>query len=67
MADEAKIGRDWQEDELDAIVADYFEMLAADISGRPYVKSKHSAALMARLGRTHRSSNLSTKHFGGPG
>jgi hypothetical protein len=55
MVDEAKIGTDWQDDELDAIVADYFAMLAADLSGRPYVKSKHSVALMAQIGRTHRS------------
>src|SRR5580693_3628768 len=55
MADEAKIGTNWQDDELDAIVADYFAMLAADLSGQPYVKSRHSAALMAEIGRTHRS------------
>jgi hypothetical protein len=55
MADENKIGTHWQDDELDAIVADYFDMLAADIAGRPYVKAKHSAALMAQIGRTHRS------------
>ena len=55
MASEAKIGTNWRDDELDAIVADYFAMLAADLSGRPYVKSTHSAALMAQIGRTHRS------------
>src|ERR1700680_4298201 len=55
MADDAKIGTNWQDDELDAIIADYFAMLAADLSRRPYVKSRHSAALMARIGRTHRS------------
>src|SRR5580692_10740613 len=55
MADEAKIGTNWQDDELDAIVADYFAMLAADLSGQPYVKSRHSAAVMAQIGRTHRS------------
>jgi hypothetical protein len=55
MADEAKIGAHWQGDELDAIVADYFAMLAADLSGQPYVKSHHSQALMAQIGRTHRS------------
>ena len=55
MADSAKIGTDWQSDELDAIVADYFDMLAADLAGQPYVKLKHSEALMARIGRTHRS------------
>src|SRR5277367_6518450 len=55
MADESKIGTDWQDDELDAIVADYFAMLAADLAGRAYIKSRHSATLMARIGRTHRS------------
>jgi Domain of unknown function (DUF3883) len=55
MADEAKLGTHWQDDELDAIVADYFDMLEADLAGRPYVKSRHSQALMARIGRTHRS------------
>jgi hypothetical protein len=55
MADESKIGTDWQDDELDAIIADYFVMLAADLSGQPYVKARHSAALMAQIGRTHRS------------
>jgi hypothetical protein len=55
MADEAKIGTTWHEDELDVIVADYFEMLAADLAGERYVKSRHSAAVMARTGRTHRS------------
>ncbi len=55
MADESKLGKDWQDDELDAIVADYFDMLAADLAGQPYIKLKHSEALMARIGRTHRS------------
>ncbi len=55
MADEAKIGTPWRDNELDAIVADYFAMLEADLSGRPYVKSRHSESLMAAIGRTHRS------------
>ena len=55
MADEAKIGTNWQDDELDAIVTDYFAMLAAYLAGQPYIKSRHSAALMAQIGRTHRS------------
>lgn len=55
MADEAKIGTDWQSDELDAIVADYFDMLLAELGGQPYVKSRHSETLMAKIGRTHRS------------
>ena len=55
MADDEKIGKPWRDDELDAIVSDYFAMLAADLAGNPYVKSRHSAALMAQIGRTHRS------------
>lgn len=55
MADEAKIGTDWGSDELDAIVEDYFTMLAAEQQGRPYVKARHAQALMDQIGRTHRS------------
>jgi hypothetical protein len=55
MADENKIGTPWQDDELDAIIEDYFAMLTADLAGEPYVKSRHSAALMLKTGRTHRS------------
>jgi hypothetical protein len=51
MADPAT-GSDWQRDELDAIVGDYFVMLGADLAGTPYIKSRHRAALMARIGRT---------------
>src|SRR5215472_16855322 len=54
MPDE-KIGMPWTDIELDAIFADYFSMLLDDISGTPYVKSRHSAALMAQIGRSHRS------------
>ncbi len=55
MADEANIGKPWNDDELDAIVADYFSMLNAELSRQPYVKSHHSAVLMNQIGRTHRS------------
>ncbi len=55
MADGEKFGRPWSDDELDAIVADYFSMLWAELSHRPYVKSHHSAVLMKQIGRTHRS------------
>jgi len=55
MADKSNIGTDWDDDELDLIVADYFAMLAADLSRQPYVKSSHSAALMAHIGRTRGS------------
>ncbi|HUO06559.1 MAG TPA: DUF3883 domain-containing protein [Candidatus Binataceae bacterium] len=55
MADKVKVGTHWQTDELDAIVADYFAMLADDLAGQPYVKSRHRHALVARLGRTEHS------------
>ena len=55
MADEVKIGRPWSDDELDAIVADYFSMLRAELSRQPYVKSHHSAVLMEQIGRTQGS------------
>lgn len=55
MADQSKIGKDWDGVELDAIVADYFAMLALEREGRAYVKSHRAAALMEQIGRTHRS------------
>jgi hypothetical protein len=44
-------GTDWSDAEIDVIVADYFEMLAADLSGKPYVKAHHNAALQDLIGR----------------
>jgi hypothetical protein len=32
LADESKIGKVWQDDELDAIVSDYFAMLRAELA-----------------------------------
>lgn len=55
LADQAKIGSDWTDDELDLIVADYFAMLAAEQAGLAYVKAHHSKRLMEQIGRTHRS------------
>jgi hypothetical protein len=63
FADQEKIGTPWSDDELDAIIADYFSMLEAELSGKPYVKSQHSAALMALIGRSHRS--VEFKHQNG--
>src|SRR5215831_779988 len=55
MNDGPRHGTAWSPEELDAIVLDYFSMLADELAGRPYVKARHNAALMARIGRTHRS------------
>lgn len=40
MADDAKVGTVWGDDELDEIVADYFAMLEAELSGRRYVNPR---------------------------
>ena len=55
MDEETKAGAPWESAELDLIVEDYFEMLTAELSGEPYVKSHHSRHLMARIDRSHRS------------
>lgn len=60
MVDQEKFGKPWSDDELDAIVADYFSMLKSELSRQPYVKAHHSAVLMQQIGRTHRS--VETKH-----
>jgi hypothetical protein len=52
---EVKHGTIWAADDLDVIIADYFSMLTKELSGQTYVKAHHSSALMARLGRSHRS------------
>ncbi|MDK2747000.1 MAG: DUF3883 domain-containing protein [Brevundimonas sp.] len=52
MADNGKHGRDWDDEELDLIVADYFAMLDAATSGRPLVKAHHAQALSRQIGRT---------------
>lgn len=41
----------WQDDENDAIVADYFAMLAKELAGQPFDKSAHRRALQDRIGR----------------
>lgn len=55
LIDASKIGTDWQDDELDAIVADYFAMLAMDAAGRSFVKVHRARALEERTGRSHKS------------
>ena len=42
---------DWTDEQNDAIVADYFAMLADDIVGRPYSKSEHNRLLQAVIDR----------------
>lgn len=47
----AEMGGVWTEEENDAIVADYFAMLADDIAGRAYSKAQHNRLLQAVIGR----------------
>lgn len=42
---------DWSDSQNDAIVSDYFAMLADDIAGRPYNKAEHNRALQANIHR----------------
>jgi hypothetical protein len=42
---------DWSDEQNDAIVADYFVMLAVDIAGRPYSKAEHNRLLWAMIDR----------------
>jgi hypothetical protein len=55
MANEDVVGTPWTDDELDAIVGDYFAMLEADLIGRPYVKSHHNSALREKIQRSRGS------------
>ncbi len=42
---------DWTDEQNDAIVADYFAMLAMDVAGLPYVKAEHNRRLQRTIGR----------------
>ena len=46
---EIRAGEDWTENEVRLIVADYFDMLEAELLGRPYKKSEHWKALILQL------------------
>lgn len=43
---------DWTDEENDALVADYFAMLAEDLAGRPYNKAASNRSLQTRIGRS---------------
>jgi hypothetical protein len=52
MAEFDRSGEDWGDDELAAIVADYFRMLAEELAKRPYTKAEHRRALMQVVRRS---------------
>ena len=61
MEDQSKVGTDWSSEELDAIVADYFAMLAAQHAGESFVKAHRARALDDQIGRGHKS--IEFKHM----
>lgn len=60
MDEAPESGTEWSEHEIDLIVADYFAMLFEELSGMPYNKSQHNAALQNLTGRTR--SSIEFKH-----
>ncbi len=42
----------WQDEELELIVADYFDMLQRELEGQPFNKAEHRRMLEAQLGRS---------------
>ena len=46
---EPQTGRDWSENEVRLIVADYFKMLEAELLDKPFKKSDHRKALIPQL------------------
>lgn len=45
----------WTDREVDLIVADYFDMLAAELAGRAFSKAEHNLALQQVIGRSRKS------------
>lgn len=46
---EPQTGKDWSEGEVRLVVADYFDMLEAELLGKKYKKSEHRKALTPQL------------------
>ena len=56
VAEEPQRSKDWTDQEVRLIVADYFAMLQAEAEGKPYKKSEHRNALIPKLeGRSEAS------------
>ncbi|RUW80467.1 hypothetical protein EOA28_04870, partial [Mesorhizobium sp. M2A.F.Ca.ET.067.02.1.1] len=52
---DGQAGSDWTNREIDLIVSDYFDMLALELAGRPFVKAQRNAALQELTGRSRGS------------
>jgi Domain of unknown function (DUF3883) len=55
LANISNTGNDWSSAELDAIVADYFEMLGHELARLPYSKAEHNRMVQTLTGRSHGS------------
>lgn len=65
-AKEPQTGKDWTENEVRLIVADYFEMLEAEVRGKTYKKSEHRKALIPQLfGRSEGSVEFKHQNVSG--
>jgi hypothetical protein len=56
-----RVGLDWSESEVEATVADYFEMLRLESLGATYSKAEHNEQLRKRL-TTRSKSSIELKH-----
>lgn len=48
-------GSTWSDQDVDLIVADYFNMLADELAGQPYSKAQHNEALQSLIQRSRKS------------
>jgi hypothetical protein len=58
---EPQSGKDWSENEVRLIVADYFDMLEAELLGKSYKKSEHRKALTPKL-QSRSEGSIEFKH-----
>jgi len=63
---ELQAGKDWSTSEVQLIVADYFDMLEAELLEKPYKKSEHRKALTPQLsGRSEGSIEFKHQNVSG--
>jgi hypothetical protein len=63
---EPQTGKDWSESEVRLVVADYFDMLEAEVLGKTYKKSEHRKALIPQLsGRSEGSVEFKHQNVSG--
>ena len=55
MSEGSPRGQDWNDREIDLIVADYFDMLRLELAGQSYNKTEHRRALQQFVKRTEKS------------